>query len=105
MFYERLYFNCDARQWVPTSASDSSCIVSTEDVKGACKNLQRNKTCAQDALVAEMLQTDYELLLKAIAEMFTDILNGLQEPPEAWRQARLTIIFKKSWNGYFVISI
>ena len=95
-FYEKLYFHTIEQQNDPAHRSlQANISVTTEEVQRACKKLQRNRACSDDGLVAEMLQTQCEPLLLAISNMFTDILNGLEDPPESWREARLTVIFKK----------
>ena len=59
------------------------------------QGMKRNKTCADDGLVAEMLQTQCEPLLQAMAVMFTDLLNGAAAPPPCWRATKLIVLFKK----------
>ena len=69
--------------------------VTMEEVRTACNKMQRRKTCSDDGLVAEMLQTGHAPLLHAIADLFTDILNGRKAPPDTWRKTRLVAIFIK----------
>ncbi len=84
-FYETLYGHMETvGSFAKTvgTAAHTTATVDANEVKKACEKLQHKKTCADDGLVAEMLQTDFEPLLQAIAEAFTDILNGSTIPPK-----------------------
>ena len=78
--------------------------MSREEVRAATvkilKGMKKNKTCAEDGLVAEMLQTKHEGLIQAIAATFTDLLSGKAPVPHAWRKSKLIILFKKGDAKY-----
>ena len=42
-----------------------------------------------------MLKTGHEGLQKAMADLFDDILFGMEMPAEEWRRIKLKLIFKK----------
>jgi hypothetical protein len=73
--------------------------VTFEEVRNAIDDtlsrMKRNKSCAEDGLVAEMLQTKHEPLLQAIACMFVDILNGTAGIPSVWSRTKLVVLTKK----------
>ena len=79
-FYEKLYSHTARLDGDYRPCGNA--YVTIEDVRKACASLQRKKTCSDDGLVAEMLQTDFEPLLAAIAELFMNLLNGQASPPE-----------------------
>ena len=59
------------------------------------RSLKHNRACSDDGLVAEMLKTDCEELVAAIAAILTDILRGCKECPETWKRSKLIVLFKK----------
>jgi hypothetical protein len=69
--------------------------VEVGEVNEALKHMKNLKTGADDGLVAEMLKTGHGGLLEVLALFFSDILNGLLEPPETWKVTKLKLIFKK----------
>jgi len=95
-FYEKLY-RADAPKCQPTASQARAQLnaVSDEEVRGLLKKMKKGKTCAEDGLVAEMLKTDCEELVIAIAAVLTDILRGCVECPDTWRRSKLIVLFKK----------
>ena len=69
--------------------------VIVDELKMALNRLKGGRTGADDGLVAEMLKTGHSDLIETIAAFFTDVLAGKLEPPEEWKVARLSVIFKK----------
>ncbi len=97
-FYECLYdSNCGMAtgQAVERGGADVSSEEVRQLLERTLKHMKHNKACADDGLVVEMLQTQHEPLLQALATIFTDILRGNTGVPETWRRTRLTILFKK----------
>ena len=64
-------------------------------VRDIISTMKKNKTCAEDGLVAEMLQTGNEGLLNAISMVFTDLLAHKSPIPTSWRNSKLIVLFKK----------
>jgi hypothetical protein len=94
-FYEDLYKEVqEVQDNEPGSVQGALTLISSEDIATGLKRLKNQKTGAEDGLVAEMLKTNHQGLIDAIAEMFTDIVNGSLEPPEEWKRVKLTLIFK-----------
>jgi hypothetical protein len=95
-FYEELY-HADAAEGMAEEHVlwDMVPAVSAEEVSQAIKRMKKGRTGASDGLVSEMLQTGHDALVAMLASLFTDVLSGRMEPPEAWRVARLSVIFKK----------
>ena len=69
--------------------------VTVEELTAGLRKMKKGRTCADDGLVSEMLQTGHNALLETIAGYFSDILTGRMEPPVEWKIARLSVIFKK----------
>ena len=89
-FYEALY-SADASVGVDLLGASSWCEVNVREILGSIhvvlKEMKKNKTCAKDGLVAEML-------LETIVVLFSDLISGCAEPPEQWRRAKLVVLFK-----------
>ena len=71
-----------------------------EQLEQTLKGMRKHRTCADDGLVVEMLQTQHEPLLRAMTEIFTDLLNSAAEIPEKWARTKLVILFKKGEYFY-----
>ena len=56
---------------------------------------KRGRTCGDDRLYAEMLQTGCRELLESIAGLFTDVLRGVILTPDSWKKSRLVVLHKK----------
>ena len=54
----------------------------------ALKKLKNQTTGSDDGLVAEMLMTGHADLLRVLAEFFSEVLNGVSEPPEEWKMKK-----------------
>ena len=93
-FYEELYKEAEHLKHEDFHYSECRTCVSIDDIKSALKRLRNRKAGADDGSVAEMLKTDHAGLVELLATFFTDILNGDLEPPEEWKRAKLTLIFK-----------
>lgn len=93
-FYEQLYHHTTPVQ-TKELTRPGVVTVTVEDVRRACEKLNKKRTCADDGLLAEMLETDFEPLLQALAEAFTDLLQGTTDVPSSLLETRLTILFKK----------
>jgi hypothetical protein len=52
------------------------------------KHMKKHKSCAEDGLVAEMLQTGSEELVDAMTAVFPDLLDGSAGSPEIWRTTK-----------------
>ena len=57
--------------------------------------MRNNKAADGAGIVAEMLKAGGEQMLRVITDTFNDILRGGQPPPEAWKETRLKVLFKK----------
>ena len=71
VFYEDLYKDAVKTKFVPDESTKGEVQVTEEDVRIALRRLKNKKTAADDGLVAEMLKTDHEGLLEAIAAFYT----------------------------------
>ena len=96
-FYEALYSaNIDS---MPQPDDTSFFAVNKQEVYDTLvevvRNMKKNKACAEDRLVIEMLQTQCDDLLEAMALVFTDLLSGVAAPPAAWRTTKMVMLFKK----------
>ena len=69
--------------------------ITVEEISQTIKRLKSNKTGAMDGLVAEMLKTQFEPLLRAMATFFQQLLVVAQDPPAQWRRTMLKILYKK----------
>ena len=69
--------------------------ITAEEVRSALKRFKRRRTGAEDGLVAVMLKTGHNGLVKAIARLFSDICQCSLPPPEEWKFTKLVIILKK----------
>ena len=56
--------------------------------------MSKRKAADSSGIVVEMLQAGGTALREAIAELFTDVLNG-EEDPASWRETRLKVLYKK----------
>jgi hypothetical protein len=95
-FYEDLYKECAEDQVTADDTSDKSfdVEVTVSEVVAALRRLGKRKTGADDGLVAEMLQTDHAGLHDVLAKFFTELLRNQLQYPEAWKVAKLSVIFK-----------
>ena len=95
-FYEKLYSSSRAH-CTPNMGAERATIpaVATEELQTFIKKLKKGRTCADDGLLAEMLQTNCQDLLESIASLFTDILRGHACAPSSWKRSRLFVLFKK----------
>ena len=57
--------------------------------------MANSKSADSRGVVAELLKHSSDDFLKLVAEMFADVLKADAEPPEAWKQTRLRVLFKK----------
>ena len=86
-FYEALY-SPDIKNDASTSPNEAIHDVSLEEVGNMLSvilnRMKKNKTCSEDGLVAEMLQTRCEDLIDALECVFADLLRGTAAPPDTW---------------------
>jgi hypothetical protein len=99
-FYERLYsagqepFTAaafDPGEWQPQESVTDIAII-LEEVLPASK---KNRTAADDGLVAEMLQAAAPVIIPHLAILFWELLSGAVEPPTSWRVSKIVAFFKK----------
>ena len=57
--------------------------------------MKEGKAQDQVGIIAEMLKDGSDHLLELILDVFNDILMLRGMPPNAWKQTKLTVIFKK----------
>ena len=96
-FYENLYKVSDAdrsKHRLEQPRSDHP-RVTVEEVRDTLRALKTNKASSDDGLVAEMLQTENPELLDFLAALFDDLLALRQLPPNSWKVARVSVLFKK----------
>ena len=93
-FYEDLYEDMH-REFAAPPHSEHEARVTVKELEAALAKLKKGKTGADDGLVAEMLKTGHADLVKAIAEFFTEIVNGTMPPPKEWKITKLRVLFKK----------
>ena len=77
------------------ASSEQSPPITQDEVAAVVRKLKCGRACGDDQLLAEMHKTSHEGLLEDIAHIFTDILRGGCEIPDAWRISRLVVLFKK----------
>ena len=68
--------------------------ITAEEVRSALKRLKSRRTGMENGLVAEMLQTGHNGLVKAIARFFSGMFQGSLPPPEEWKLTKLVVIKK-----------
>ena len=86
----------------PGTEDEESCKVFDVDVAEVkaqmmrfLKKMKAGKSCADDGLVAEMLQNSSETFLEMLALLFSDLLSGRGGIPEEWKCSRLMVLYKK----------
>jgi hypothetical protein len=94
-FYEDLYTETHAGDDYPLQDAPRANPVTVEEVVQALRQLKNGKTGADDGLVAEMLKTGHDELVKSIATFLEGILQDDLEVPDSWRKTELKVIFKK----------
>lgn len=100
-FYEYLYksrFEGPALERDNDAAPGNEPIVEPfqfDELHAALRTMKNGKAKDQAGLIAEMLKDGSTHLLKLIVEVFNDILMLRGTPPDAWKQTKLTVNFKK----------
>ena len=67
----------------------------TQEMKEAVGKLKSRKAADPNSIHAELFKEGGDILGQMILKLFNDILIEGANPPDAWRQTRLIIIFKK----------
>ena len=71
--------------------------------------LKNNRCADSSGMIAEMLKYGGTELAKILCNMFNAILNGDDQPPEAWKKTILTVLFQsggsRAANNYRPIAI
>jgi len=82
-FYERLY-SSGRQQRASRQYHGQTHLpeVTEEELENLLKLMKKKKACAEDGLIAEMLQWGSISLLRCIAAILTDILQGTQHYPD-----------------------
>ena len=68
--------------------------VTAGEVGKQLTKMSKRKAADSSGIVVEMLQAGGTALREAIAELFTDVLHG-EEDPASWRETRLKVLYKK----------
>jgi hypothetical protein len=84
-FYEDLYKDSETLAAVVQDAGAAVAPVTDNEVELALARMKTHKTGADDGLVAEMIKTGNQPLLRCIAHLFNDLLKGTTTPPATWR--------------------
>ena len=82
-FNAKLYAAMPAELELP-SGNTESLPISREEVRATLRKLRVGKAAGDDSLSAEMLKTNHQGLIHAIANLFSDILAGNSQVPEVW---------------------
>ena len=93
-FYEKLYQGRHVIRDV-TAGRKEQAEVSRAEVEGAVESLKKGKTCADDGLVAEMLQSGSQRLMDTLATLFTRLLRNDMETPDSWKASTFVVIMKE----------
>lgn len=95
-FYADLYRKRYCHSFVMPSDEDFSCAPITATEIATQLKLMTNKKCADaNGIVAEILKHGTDKLLDLLCKLFNDLLKPDMEPPLAWKQTRLKVLFKK----------
>ena len=96
-FYEDLFNSrCDkSEMMMPDLEVTPFEPFTNEEVHRALKGMKRGKAGDSHGLVAELLKDGGDSLRSAIAMLFNDVASNKAPPPEAWKESRITVIFKK----------
>ena len=65
------------------------------EVKAQLKRMSKRKCADEAGVVMELLAYGGDELAGALAEIFTDILQGRAAIPDSWKMSRITVLFKK----------
>ncbi|CAK0863619.1 unnamed protein product [Prorocentrum cordatum] len=57
--------------------------------------MKNGKWNDRSGVMAEMLKNGSDILHDRVLQLFNEVLWPESEPPEAWRQSRLVVIFRK----------
>ena len=98
-FYEQLYLSPEIATTEPCASEGDFFEVDVSEVKlhmrRFLRKMKTGKSCAEDGLVAEMLQSGCDHLLHMLASLFSDLLSGRGGIPEEWKVSRLIVLYKK----------
>ena len=67
--------------------------VETDEVEKELSKMAKGKAADGAGIVAEMLKHGGQVLAVLMADVFTDVLEGRGEPPAAWKETRLKVLF------------
>ena len=68
--------------------------VTAEEVEEQSKKMAKKKVADTAGMVAEMLQNGGPELNEVLAEIFTAIMRGNEQPPEFWKTATMRVLYK-----------
>ena len=96
-FYGDLYkANADNKYNDAVFSSTSEIEDITEDeVRIQLKKMKKSKAGDSAGLVAEMLQYGSQELCRILAKLFSKVLRFEVEPPEAWKESLISVLYKK----------
>ena len=96
-FYEDLYKARLAMVAAPLSQDGAADVeaISLQELVESLAEMRRGKARDDSGVIAETLRDGSELLLQEFLDLFNDVLSMKREVPTAWKQTRLTMIFKR----------
>ena len=65
------------------------------ELRGEIKNLRSKRAKDTAGVVAEMLKEGKEAIEDILLRLFNAILSGKADPPEAWKESIMTVLYKK----------
>eukprot|EP00959_Pyramimonas_sp_CCMP1952_P387191 8114655-Pyramimonas_sp.AAC.1 len=65
------------------------------DFEACIRNMKRNKACAEDGIIVEMLKDSGSDMVDVITDVFCKLLNGDAKSPAEWRTSKIVVLFKK----------
>ena len=97
-FYEELYKSHADNKYNAAIFSSTSKIedITEGEVRMQLKKMRKNKSGDSAGLVVEMLQYGSQELCGILAKLFSKILRFELEPPEAWKESLISVLYKKA---------